>query len=76
MKLSDIRAVKVLSKGAAKCALSLLDVCFSKECLVHSLATKKDDKDSLDPDVIEGIRCRIILHCLICFIIIPVNFIM
>ena len=66
MKLSDIRAVQVLSKDAAKCALSLLDVFFSKECLVRSLVTKKDDKDLLDPDVIEGIRCKIILHCLNC----------
>lgn len=74
MKRSDIRAVEVLSKSASKCALSLLDVFFTKECLVRSLATKKDDKDLLDPDTIEGIRCKMIFTLLkIVFIIIPVN---
>ena len=63
MKRSDIRAVEVLSKSASKCALSLLDVFFTKECLVRSLATKKD-KDLLDPDIIEGIRCKIIFTLL------------
>ena len=37
VKPSDIRAVKVLSKTASKCALALF---FSKECLVRSLATE------------------------------------
>ena len=69
VKPSDICAVEVLSKAASKCALALLDVFFSKECLARSLATKKEDKDLLDPDIIEGIRCKIklCLCCLYCF---------
>ena len=39
VKPRDIRGVKVLSKAASKCALALLDVFFSKECLARSLAT-------------------------------------
>ena len=48
----------MLSKAASKCALALLDVFFSKECLARYLATK-EGKDLLDPDIIEGIRCKI-----------------
>ena len=58
VKASDIRGVEVLSKAASKCALALLDVFFSKECLARYLATK-EGKDLLDPDIIEGIRCKI-----------------
>ena len=58
VKQSDIRGVEALAKTAPKCALALLDVFFTKECLMRSLATKKEDKDLLDPDVIEGIRCK------------------
>ena len=62
VKASDIRGVEVLSKAFSKCALAILDVLFSKECLAHSLATKKEDKDLLDPDIIEGIQCKIKLY--------------
>ena len=75
VKPSDIRAVEVLSKTASRCALALLDVFFSKESLVRSLATKKDGKDLLDPDIIEGICCKInIVHCLNTFITIAVMY--
>ena len=69
VKPSDIRGVEVLSKAAPKCALALLDVLFSKECLARSLATKKEDKDLLDPDIIEGIRCKIKLHNIVMLLI-------
>lgn len=71
VKANDIRGVEVLSKAASKCALALLDVFFSKECLARSLATKKEGKDLLDPDILEGIRCKIKLY-ICCSIVILV----
>ena len=47
--------MEVLCKSASKCALALLDVFFSKESLARSLAKKREGKDLLDPDIIDGI---------------------
>ena len=66
VKQSDIRGDEMFSKAASKCALALLDAFFSKEYLAPSLATK-EDKDLLDPDTIEGIRCQVVYMLLILF---------
>lgn len=55
-KPQDIRAVEALNKEATKFTLALLDVFFSKETLSRSLVTRKEGRDLLNPDVIEGIR--------------------
>ena len=74
IKQQDVRAVEALNKEATKFALALLDVFFSKETLCRSLATRKEGRDLLNPDVVEGIRrktssvCACLRAC-ICMIV-------
>ena len=52
----DIRAVEAVCGDGKKFVLSALDI-FTKSTLARSLVTKKEDRDQLDTDIIEGLRC-------------------
>lgn len=56
---SDNVIAALQHKPAKKMALSLLDVFFSKETLAKSLCTPWQDRDLLDQNVINGIRCKL-----------------
>ena len=54
----DVRSLEALSKSDQKLALALVDLFFPKDVQAASLATKKEDRDLLDQNIIEGIRCK------------------
>ena len=57
---TSVRALEALSTTAAKLALGLTDILFTKDELSSSLVTVKEDRDLLNPDRVEGIRRKII----------------
>ena len=64
----DIRAAEAMCGDGKKFFLSALDIFFTKSTLARSLVTKKEGRDQLDPDIIEGLRCKLIKfssHCVI-----------
>ena len=58
----DVISVEGVSTDASKLALNLIDVFFTKDILSTSLATRWEGRDLLDPEVIEGIRCKCIIY--------------
>lgn len=57
----QVRSVDTRARDSTKLALGLLDIFFTKDKLSRSLCTKWDGREQLDPDIIEGIRCKYIL---------------
>ena len=57
----DVISVEGVSTDASKLALNLLDVFFTKDILSTSLATRWEGRDLLNPEVIEGIRCKCVI---------------
>ena len=57
----DVISAEGVSTDASKLALNLLDVFFTKDILSISLATRWEGRDLLNPEVIEGIRCKRII---------------
>lgn len=55
----DIRAVEAVCGDGKKFVLSALDIFFTKSTLARSLVTKKEGRDQLDPDIIEGLRRKL-----------------
>ena len=55
---NDVRALEALSKGDQKLALAMVDLFFSKDVQAASLVTRKEDRNLLDQNIIEGIRCK------------------
>lgn len=53
---ASVRSVEALATTPAKLALGLADVLFTKDELSTSLVTKKEGRNLLDPDKVEGIR--------------------
>ena len=56
IKQSDVRATEALSKNPSKFVLSMMDLFFSRSTLANSLATRKEGRDRLDADIMEGLR--------------------
>lgn len=54
IKQSDVRATEALSKTPGKFVLSMMDLFFSRSTLANSLATKKEGRERLDADIMEG----------------------
>ena len=54
----DVRSLESLAKSDQKLVLALVDLFFTKEVQAASLAMKKEDRDLLDQNIIEGIRCK------------------
>ena len=59
IKQNDIRATEALSKTPGKFVLSMVDLFFSRSTLANSLVTRKEGRERLDPDIMEGIRCKL-----------------
>ena len=51
----DVGAIEALAKGDQKLALAMIDLFFPKDVQAASLVTKKEDRDLLDQNIIEGI---------------------
>lgn len=64
----DIRAVEAVCGDGKKFFLSALDIFFTKSTLARSLVTKKEGRDQLDPDIIEGLRCKLMKLLLVLFL--------
>lgn len=54
----QVRAEEAKAKSAQKLALHLMDIFFTKDQMATSLCTKWEGRDLLDPDIVEGIRCK------------------
>lgn len=54
----QVRAEEAKAKGAQKLALHLMDVFFTRDKMATGLCTKWEGREQLDPDIIEGIRCK------------------
>ena len=60
IKQRDIKATEAVCNNGKKFVLARLDVFFNKATLARSLVTRKEGRDLLDPDVIQGIRCKVV----------------
>ena len=58
VKQRDIKAIEAVCRDGKKFVLAALDI-FTKGTLARSLVTRKEGRDQLDPDIIEGLRCEL-----------------
>ena len=52
----DVRAVEAMSREPSKFVLALVDVFFQQGNIGEVLSFKKEGRERVDPDIIEGIR--------------------
>lgn len=62
----QVRAEEAKAKGAQKLALHLMDVFFTRDKMATGLCTKWEGREQLDPDIIEGIRCKWMWNYAVC----------
>ena len=59
VKQRDITAIEAVCRDGKKFVLAALDIFFTRGTLARSLVTRKEGRDQLDPDIIEGLRCKL-----------------